>query len=279
MSASPFAFPNMLRCALLLFALLWAGLMPSNARADLTYTTVTGSDGDGSLAATVSFTPVLGGIDITVTNTETGTFAKGQAISAVSFTLSNALSTPTFFTELKGVSFNPTAGGSWTLASGSAFDDTSSASPINAIDHWGFASPTGGSMGMGGTVSLATAKSPVPGSGNPHYMILPSSGTAASGNGALANGNFFPYIIGPADFFLTVTGVTPSTILTAAEFSGVNVFFGTSPDKMLGTTETGTGTTFQITAVPEPSTMTIVLSCCGLSFLAFRARERFSTRT
>ena len=32
-------------------------------------------------------------------------------------------------------------------------------------------------------------------------------------------------------------------------------------------------------AVPEPSSMTIVLGCCGLGYLAVRARKRFSRRT
>src|SRR5579862_5458306 len=164
------------------------------ARADMiTFTTVAGSDSDGPLAATIAFTAAAGGIDVTLTNTETGTFAKGQAISSLSFTLSG-LSTPTAFTELTGRSFNPSSGGSWTSSSGTPLDDTSSSPPINAIDHWGF-SPSGAN------VLLATANSPVPGAGNPQYMILPSSGTAGPGN-SLANSNFDPFIIGPATFFL-----------------------------------------------------------------------------
>jgi hypothetical protein len=214
------------------------------------------------------FDPVNGGIKITVTNTETGTFAKGQAISALSFTVAGGLSTPTFFTELKGVSFNPVSGHTWTLASGTAFDNTSSASPPNAIDHWGF-KPAGAS------VTLATAGSPVPGAGNPHFMILPSSGKAGSGK-SLANSNFYPYMIGPGTFFLTDPGVSTSTILTTANFTNVKVSFGTGSDKTLATAGSGSsgGGGPGPLVVPEPSSATIVLGCCALGFVAIRARTR-----
>jgi hypothetical protein len=256
---------------LVVAALAWAGAMPRAAKGDLTYTTVAGSDSDGPLAATVVITPFNGGIELKVTNTETGTFAKGQAISSLSFTVGGGLSTPTFFTEFKGVSFSPTANGSWTLASGTAFDNTSSASPPNAIDHWGF-QPTGSS------VSLATAGSPVPGAGNPHFMLLPSTGTAGSGK-SLANSNFDPYEIGPGTFFLTDPGVTATTLLTTADFTDVKVGFGTGPDKFLGTTGSGSsgGRSGGPSSVPEPSSMTIVLGCCALGFVASRVRRRLST--
>ena len=130
----------------------------------LTYTTKAGSDSDGALAATVKFEAVSGGIEIILTNTETGTLAKGQAISSLSFTVGGGLSAPTAFTELSGSSYNPTSGGSWTSTSGTAFDDKSSASPPNAIDHWGF-KPTGSN------VLLATAGSPVPGAKSRHYAV------------------------------------------------------------------------------------------------------------
>src|SRR5690349_10337337 len=99
--------------------------------------TATGSNNDGPLSATIEFTAVAGGLDITISNTATGSIAKGQAVSGFSFNLSG-FSAPTAFTELKGGSF-VTSGtldslGSWTATTGTAFDDFSVA-PFNLIDH------------------------------------------------------------------------------------------------------------------------------------------------
>jgi len=272
MSRSP--FPKMLPCTVLLSALFWGALIPRDASADLVYTTTPAntSDGDGPISAKVSFTPLNGGIEIILTNTATGTFAKGQAISDLSFTVAGGLSAPTFFTELIGRMFNPSSNTAWTATSGTAFDDkspTTTTPPPNAIDHWGF-QPTGSS------VLLATANSPVPGAGNPHYMVLPSSGTAGPGS-SLANSNFFPFVNGPLEFLLTVPGVTTSTTLTTANFTNVQISFGTGPDATLNTTGSGSsGGGGGPGMVPEPSTLTVALGCCALGFLAVRARRRFS---
>jgi len=261
-------------------ALLWGGVMPRDASADLIYTTTPAntSDTDGPISATAKFTPFftngVGGIEITLTNTQSGTFAKGQAISDISFNVAGGLSTPTFFTQLVGNMFNPASNTAWTATTGSAFNDTSTAGPPNAIDHWGF-SPTAGPSGS--PVLLATANSPVPGAGNPHYMVLPSSGTAGSGS-SLANSNFFPFVNGPLEFFLTVPGVTATTTLTTANFTNVQISFGTTPDATLDTTGSGSSGPGPGPpgSVPEPSTLTVVLGSCALGFLAVRARRRFS---
>jgi hypothetical protein len=244
-------------------ALVFALTLAPYAHADIvTFTTVAGSDGDGSLAATVSFTAVAGGIEVTITNTESGTLAKGQAVSSLSFNV-NGLSTPTDFTKLMGDSYDPSSNVAWTLSNGTAFSDTSSSSPINAIDHWGF-SPNGAN------VLLATANSPVPGAGNPHYMILPSSGKAGSGN-SLANSNFDPYIIGPATFFLTDSAVTATTLLDN-DISSVDVSFGTGPDKTLGSTLTSVST---LDPVPEP-TSTLLFGTVLLFIFVVSRRSLFA---
>ena len=213
--------------------------------------------------ATVNFTPVSGGIDITITNTQSGTIVKSQAIASLDFSVSG-ISTPTAFTKLTGSEFDPVAGASWTLASGTPFSHTSSDPPINSIDHWGFNT-------SGSAVILHTAASPVPGAGNPEHMIIPSAGTAGSG-GSLNNGNFGHFIIGPADFFLTVPGITTSTVLTASNFTGVTLGFGTGPD----TYETGSPPGTPRTPVPVPAAAwTGMALLAGLGAVA-KYRKRLS---
>lgn len=240
------------RVAVLLSFLGWTALMSGSAAANTIPITAIGSDSDGPLAATVTFSSISGGIEIDITNNETGTLAKGQAISSLSFSV-NGISTPTNFTKLTGASFSPVAGASWTSADGTAFSDTSAASPPNAIDHWGFNT-------TGSSVLLATAGSPVPGAGNPHFMILPSSGTAGSGS-SLDNSNFDPYMIGTGKFFLTVPGVTSTTNLTG-DITGVRIGFGTGPDKTIGT------------AVPLPRSASAGLGLFGILALGQCARRR-----
>lgn len=197
---------------------------------------------DGSSAATVEFTAVAGGIDITLTNTQTGTIVKAQAISALNFTVSG-LSAPTAFTELKGEYGSPAAGSTWT--GGTAFGP----SPT-PIDHW--------ALGVSGLdVALATAGGPS--SGKPQYMILPSSGKA--GTASSLDDSHAPYLIGPTDFYITVPGVTASTVFTASEFTKIKIGFGTGPDSTLGIV------TPPVNPVPLPAAVWSgfsLLACLGL---------------
>jgi hypothetical protein len=214
--------------------------------------TVTYNVNAGSLSASVQFTTVAGGLDVTVTNTQTGTFSIGQGVSYFSFNVVG-LNTPSAFTELKGVAFTPTtAGTTWTLASGTPFNDFGT----NVIDHWAF-STSGGSF-------AATAGPTAPG-GSPSYLIFPSTGTVGPGNSLV--GNHTPDIIGPADFFLTVAGLTSSTPLTTANFTGLNVGFGTGPDTLTGTPPS---------VVPLPAAAPAGLAMLGLLFWARRATRKRS---
>jgi hypothetical protein len=121
-------------------------------------------------------------------------------------------------------------------------------SGLGYIDHWG--------LSIGSTDYLATAGTGAQG-GNPHDMILPSSGITSNGK-SLADGHFDPYLIGPVDFFVSIPGVTESTTLTLANFSNLQVGFGAGVDKWLGTVghqDLDLGPV----SVPEPSSMALSL--------------------
>ena len=235
-------------------ALCWGGLNPSGARADVVFT-ATGTGSDGALAATLDFKAINGGLEVTVTNSlpSTGTIKRGEAISAFGFSVSG-LSTPTSFYELSGnkvnsAGFGSTFPGTSTIT---AFNDTSS---TNVIDHWGLA--TSGSSVVLGTAGSAAAP------GNPIYMILPVAGITGPG-ASLSNGHFDPYVLGSANFFLADAGITASTVLTAANLSGVTVGFGTTPD-----------TTLTAQVAPEPASLTLLaIGCVTLGAIGLRRRQQ-----
>jgi hypothetical protein len=241
---------------------LLLGLTSIPANAGLIYTTVPGSDSDGPLSAQVTITAVNGGLDIQMTNLETGVIGKGQAISALTFTL-NGLAAPTAFTEIIG---NKVLAKDFTP--GQAFPGSALITPVDDlgnglgyIDHWG--------VSVGSTDFLATAGKNGAEGGNPQYMILPSSGITGPGK-SLTNDNFDPYFIGATDFFITIPGVTSSTVLTLDNFSDVRVGFGTGPEMFLGTT--GSSDPLTPNAVPEPASL--ALSLIGLTWIVwFRRRS------
>ena len=205
----------------------------------------------------------------TITNTQTGSLGKGQAVSGFSFSVSG-FTVPTGFTELKGgnsitaSAIDSLPSKTWSATSGTALDDFDTVSPFNLIDHWGF-------QATGSNVLVATAASPTA-TGNAQYMILPSAGTAGDGN-SLTNSNFDPFIIGPADFFLTVPGMTANFDLDEINFSNVKIEFGTGPDTTITTTYIGDSESH----APEPASLivwSLLGMASGISILRSRKRER-----
>jgi hypothetical protein len=205
------------------------------------------------VSASIEFTAVNGGLEITATNTLATTAAnplkRGEAISALSFTLSG-LSNATAFTKLTGSTVD-----SSTFTPNAAYPGASTVTPFSdtgttLIDHWSFA-------GTGASVHLATAGGTA--TGNPIYMILPATGYSGPSK-SLDDGHFDPYILGPGEFFLSVAGITSSTVLSASNFSNVSVGFGTGPD-----TTPFISTTTPNIVTPEPASVTLLAS----SFFAF----------
>jgi len=180
-----------------------------------------GSSSDGPLSARADFMTGLGVIDVTLTNTLTPSqiISAGQALSDLSFTLSNAPGTQGTLTasgQLGNLAGAPNGPKTVTSTGGS---------PVRFI---GMGPPPPGGTGTF-TVTGNTILMEALGGGQPSEMILPfvaSGGTFPNANNSLTN--FNPSTIGPASFVLDFSGVTTNTTITAATFS-----FGTGPDHFI----------------------------------------------
>jgi MYXO-CTERM domain-containing protein len=107
-------------------------------------------------------------------------------------------------------------------------------------------------------------------------MILPSTGTTGSGK-SLADGHFDPYLLGPANFFLTVPGITSTTNLFNPKngdpfISDVTVGFGTGPDTKPFIDTNGTNGPAATPA--PPSFVLLALGGLVLGVAAGRSRRR-----
>jgi len=171
--------------------------------------TATGSGSDGQLAASADFTINPGSISFTLSNLLSASQIRssGQAVSDLSFTLSN----------------DPGTVGT-TSATGQLANLTCSAQGGCSVS-----SPVSGSLTRwlddisiaGNTITLEAL-----GGGQPSQMILPSASSFPNGNQGLDN--FNPYVIGAGTFTLALSGVTDLTTITSATFS-----FGTGPDTFI----------------------------------------------
>lgn len=214
--------------------------------ATITYT-ASGTGTDGALAGSAVFTTSAGQISVTLTNTlAVNSFVGvGQAISDLSFTLSNPVGT------LGAV----TASGQQGTITGTTVAYTTG-SPGR------FVGVGGGTFSASGSTVLLEAV----GGSQPTELISPfvaNGGTYPNGNNGLQAHN--DYTIGSATFVINLSGITAATTVSSATFS-----FGTAPDTFVpGTPSTPPAVT------PEPSSLMLlgtgVLGAAGL------VRRRYSS--
>ena len=227
------------------FALASTLIAPAANAATITYTG-SGTGSDGALSASATFVTSAGQVQVTLTNTLSAStiVSVGQAVSDLSFTLSNLAGTVGTATA-SGQEGNVDAGATLTYTPGT---------PGRFIGQGGGAYNVSGS-----NVTLEAI-----GGSQPTELILPflaNGGTYTNGNPGLVSHN--PYTIGPATFTLLLSGVTADTTITSATFS-----FGTGPDTFVP------GTPGTPPPVPEPSSLALLGT--GIVGLAATVRRRFA---
>jgi len=217
---------------------------PSANAAAITFSG-SGTSSDGNLAASGIFTTNSGNIVITLTNTllASAIVSPGQALSDVTFTLSNA------------------PGALGTATGAGQLGNFSTDSPVTYITGAPTRWTDAGSITVNGNTVHMTAI----GGGQPDNMILPSVPNGGSyPNDNMGVDNFIPYIIGPGTFTLNFAGITAATTV-----SGVSFSFGTSDSEhVIPGTGGGSGAG---QTVPEPASL--VLFGATLLGAAYRARR------
>ncbi|HEX3572896.1 MAG TPA: PEP-CTERM sorting domain-containing protein [Acidobacteriaceae bacterium] len=230
-----------------IFGLASTLVLSSAHAATITYTG-TGSGSDGSLSASAAFTTSAGSLQVTLTDLLSASVirSQGQALSDITFTLSNAAGT---------------------------LGTTSASGQLGNVSSTGVVTYTTGTptrwLGTGGgafSVSGSTVALEAIGGGQPTEMIAPTIANGGTYTNVVQGfQNFDPYVIGPATFSLALSGVTSSTTITGVTFS-----FGTGPDTFV----TGVPSTTP-PATPEPSSLALLGT--GLLGAVTLLRRKFAT--
>lgn len=228
-----------------------------------------GTSSDGALSATADFTFGSGTLTVTLTNTLAANVIRsaGQALSDISFTLSNAPGT-LGTTSASGQFGDVDGSGKVTYVSSDTVTTGKTSFTYTTPTRWLGDGGNGGFAISGNTITLETI-----GGGQPSQMIIPNLANNGNYNN-VNNGfqNFNAYVIGPATFTLALSGVTPDTTVTAATFS-----FGTGPDTFVPGSLTPPPPGPPVGTTPAPPSIVLMgLGGLGMAFQRLRWRRRFA---
>jgi hypothetical protein len=188
---------------------IYASAVQPAAAVSITFN-ASGSGIDIPLSASADFATSSGLLGVTITNhlSASTIITSAQAVSDLSFTLSNA----------PGTLGATTANGTFATFSRTATPTLAAGNPTRWLGVGG-----GNFSIVGNTITLETI-----GGGQPNQMILPAGTMYPAANASITNGMFSPFVDGPAMFTLALSGVTAATTITGATFS-----FGTGRDTFL----------------------------------------------
>jgi hypothetical protein len=203
----------------------------------------------GAVDASATFTSGLTGIVVQLQDLEANPTNAAQALSDLSFTVSNGSLAGATLTTSSGQLINIVSGGTFTFGS-------------TGSTGWAFSETSGGANGS--LEVLGTQSGPA------HLIIGPpgNGGTYSNANGSIAgNGPHNPFLNQIATFAISGPGITADTTITAATFE-----FGTTAGANL---VPGINLVPSV-SVPEPSSL--ILSASGLGLLGlvgfYRSRRQ-----
>jgi hypothetical protein len=227
------------RRAVLALALVFAYGGPANA--EPFQFQVQGPTPDGPVDATAEFTLGNGTLKIVLTDLFQNPTSDGQLISGITFTVSGA-SGSSMLSSASGLvsSVDTTNGGTYT------------AGVASTLPHW--------SLVSGGDLTTLSGKKPnelIIGPDD-HGGFDPALGKYSNANSSISQHN--PVVLGTGTFDLSIPGITDSSII-----SHVAIQFGTGPYSVDA-----------MSAVPEPSTLTVSALSILLVGLAAALRRRLA---
>jgi PEP-CTERM motif len=222
-------------------------LLPSSARADMSFATPNGSTAGGqAVDASVTFTISAGQIQITLHNLEANPTSDIQALNGIQFVLSSGLTAGSLATSsAQHVDITGRGAGQYSLLG---------VSPTT----WNY--NAGVNDGSGSGISLTSIGNS---GGTPTLIGSPDISTNAysNANGSITNGSHNPFLFETATFTVDVTGLLASATIASTYFE-----YGTS---------SGTNVMGVPAPTPEPASVVMILLGGGMvaGYAGYRRRR------